>query len=130
MLRTIWIWLLEHLWSEWQQVGTFQTEVDIQVNYYSKEPAKAWIHCYESRWGSRREEIKIQWAGWFHRKYHKKIRRAPLYQTEVYPWLHGRHNTKIPSFVLVKTKKWDFKKALLGETPVVLNDDESDVAKK
>lgn len=124
MLRTVWIWILEHLWSEWQQVGTFQTEVEINRNSWDKEKYTAFIHCFESRWGSRRATINIQWSGWFHGKYHAKIRRAPLYQTEIYPWLHGRHNTKIPGFVQVKSKKWDFKKALLGETPVVLNDDE------
>lgn len=131
MFRIVMIWLLERLWSEWQQVGTFETIVKIPENSWTSNEHPVFIHCFESRWGTRRVEINVQWHAMkiFHYKYRAKVRRARLFQTEIYPWLNGRQHTKIPGFQVVKSKKWDFKKALLGETPVVLNDDEKDVTK-
>ena len=125
MIRYLIKIVLELLWWDFQHVGSFKTEV-IPTGW-RKDKLDAWIHCYESRWGTRRIKIMV------YRPSHpdignffltRKIRRAKLYQTELLPWLHGRRHDKIPSYQKVKSGKWDFLKKLKGETPVVLNDDE------
>lgn len=120
--------VLELLWWKYQLVGTFETEVVVVHEYNSDKKFSVFIHCFESRWGTRYTRVKIQKAPTFFGsvKYQlkKKVKRGKLYQTEIYPWLHGRAHDKIPSYQKVKGGKWDFLKKLKGETSIVLNDDE------
>jgi len=127
MIRYLIKIVLELLWWDLQHVGTFETEIQKEIGYSTKK-FSVFIHCFESRWGTRCSRVRIQKVPGFvgYTKHHmkRKVRRAKLYQTEIYPWLHGRAHDKIPSYQKVKGGKWDFLKKLKGETPVVLNDDE------
>ena len=120
--------LAELIWLDWQLVGTFQTEVKHGTSRYNTHTYNAFIHCFETRWGTRFTRVRIQKArtffGYDKRELKKKVRRAELYQTKIYPWKNGRWVEDIPTFHKVEGGKWDFLKKLKGETPVVLNDDE------
>lgn len=125
MIRHLIRIVLELLWRDYQHVGVFKT--DTKTLDWRKDKIEVWIHCYESRWGTRRIKIMICRPGYIdilNCFMARRIRRAELYQTELLPWLHGRRHGKIPSYQKVKGGKWDFLKKLKGETSVVLNDDE------
>ena len=128
MIRFLYRILAELLWWEWQLVGTFTTKVQYRKNSYTSNDFTVFIHCFESRWGTRYTRVRIQRAPTFfgYTKHHlkRKVRRAELYQTEIYPWINGRWSDKVPSFHKVEGGTWDFLKRLKGETSVVLNDDE------
>lgn len=121
MIRYLIRYVLEILWWDWQLVGTFEDMIKLRRSYLNHEH-KIYIHCYESRWGSRRVSIKIVDASTLFNG--GKVRSTAAYQTEVFPWLNRRANTKIPAYDLVASGKFDFLKRLKGETPIVLNDDE------
>lgn len=128
MIRFLLHIIAELLWWDSQLVGTFQTTVQYRQNSYTSDDFNAFVHCFETRWGTRYTRVKIQKApGPFGITKHflkRKVRRAKMYQTEIYPWLNGRWQEKIPTFHKVEGGKWDFLKKLKGETSVVLNDDE------
>ncbi len=124
MIRIIIRLILELLWWDWQHVGLFEIEFSFDYNNW-----KIYIHCYESRWGSRR--IKIRGSYITTTKIYlltstarRGTKATKLYQTELLPWLHGRAHGKIPSYQKVKGGKWDFLKKLKGEPAVILNDEE------
>lgn len=112
-------------YTEWQHVGLFEHEMR-----YNHEGWQTYIHCFESNYGNRKIKIvgakaavskaKEYDTDDFESIFHVSV----LYQKELYPWLEGRANDKIPGFDFVKSKKFDFTKKLKGETPIVLNDDE------
>lgn len=128
MIRYLFHIILELIWWDYQLVGTFETEVIWLEGKFGEKAHLAYIHCFESRWGTRYTKVKIQRKPKFWKtdiiSLKRKVRRAKLYQTEIYPWLQGRWSDKIPSFKKVEGGKWDFLKKLKGETSVVLNDDE------
>jgi hypothetical protein len=128
VIRYLFHIILELIWWDYQLVGTFETKIKHRKSSYSTEEFSVFIHCFESRWGTRYSRVRVQKKPTFfgYTKHHlkRKIRRAELYQTEIYPWLNGRWNDKIPSFKKVEGGTWDFLKRLKGETSVVLNDDE------
>lgn len=119
MLRYLIRIIPELLWKDWQYVGSFDAE-KIKMSHpdnYSDQYVGVKIHCFESRWGTRHARIVVQRHGieslfnWLH---YSRIRKSTLWQTEIYPWLHGRHVSKIPSYRKVKGGKWDFKRILKG----------------
>lgn len=127
MIRYLIHILVELIWWDYQLVGTFETEAIVRYRYESDKKYTAHIHCFESRWGTRHTRIKIYRPSYLdilNYSLSRRVRRQKLYQTEIYPWLHGRWSDKIPSFKKVEGGKWDFLKRLKGETSVVLNDDE------
>ena len=127
MIRFLLHILAELLWWDWQLVGTFETEAIVKYKYEADKKYKAYIHCFESRWGTRHTRIKIYRPTYLdigNYPLARRVRRQELFQTEIYPWLHGRWNETIPTFHKVEGGTWDFLKKLKGETPVVLNDDE------
>lgn len=128
MIRYLIHIVLELIWWEYQLVGTFETQVTFLEGKFGETTHDVYIHCFESRWGTRYTRVKIRRKSEFWTanivSLKRKVRRANLYQTVIYPWLHGRWSDKIPSFKKVKGGKWDFLKKLKGETSVVLNDDE------
>lgn len=115
--------ILELLWWDWQLVGSFEAKIKTTSAASYRTPERSvYIHCYESRWGSRRAVIRIEGATTlFHGG---QVRNLKMYQTEIFPWLQYRTNTNIPAYAIVASGKFDFLKRLKGETPVVLNDDE------
>lgn len=120
--------ILEILWYDWQQVGVFKTE--IQNNAAWNRPRyDVYIHCFESRWGSRRAKIIVvrpNMFALFNKFLVRRVRFEDIYQTEILPWLRGRQHSKIPSYQVVRKGTWDFKKILNGESPIVINDEEKD----
>ena len=127
MIRFLLHILAELLWWDWQLVGTFETTAIKVQRYESDKQYKAYIHCFESRWGTRYTRVKVyrpDYPDIGNYPLTRLVRRSELFQTEIYPWLHGRLHDKIPTFHKVESGRWDFLKKLKGETPVVLNDDE------
>lgn len=128
MIRYFIIIIAELIWWDWQLVGTFETDVKYKADAYHTDTFDVFIHCFESRWGTRYTRLVIQrfpsFLGITTYFLKKKIKRAKLYQTEIYPWLKERRHDKIPSYEKVRGGKWDFMKKLKGLTAVVLNDDE------
>ena len=125
--------VLELLWVDWQYVGSFEGEKinmveDMFDTYSSEEYHRIQIHLFESRWGTRHARIVVCRGGpiaIFNWQHYSRIRKSEIWQTKVYPWLRGRRIKNIPTYQKVKGGKWDFKKLLRGETPLVLNDDEA-----
>jgi len=127
MIRFLSRIVAELIWSDWQLVGTFETKAIVEEKYRTNQEYDAYIHCFESRWGTRYTRVKIyrpNYPDFGNYVLARRVRRSQLFQTKVYPWLNGRLDDDIPSFQKVEGGKWDFLKKLKGESAVVLNDDE------
>ena len=122
MLRYLIRIALELIWIDWQYVGSFDTKSlylykELFDTYSSNKEFSVKIHCFESRWGTRHARITIRRTGpvsmfnWMH---YGDVRKGEVWQSEIYPWLRGRHVSKIPSYRKVKGGKWDFKRILKG----------------
>ena len=111
--------------TEWQHVGLFEKDMP-----FAHDTWRVYIHCFESEYGERKIEIvgckaDVREAAVYEEdRFDSKVKISSLYQTELYPWLCGRSNGRIPGFEIVKSKKFDFKKKLKGEAPIILNDNE------
>ncbi len=117
MIRYIIRITLELLWMDWQYVGSFDVEkVSYEpINGFSKQDFDVIVHCYESRWGTRHSKIQILSTSPLNIFRTWRVSRFGAYQTEVYPWLRGRVNSKIPTYRKIKGGKWDFKRLLRGD---------------
>ena len=112
------------IWTDWQHVGLFTTNFEFEHDNWNLT-----IHCYESRWGTRKVEIYGSYLQWSRTNLattniRTRLKTTKLWQQEIYPWLKGRVHSKIPGYEFVKSQKFDFTKKLKGQAPIVLNDDE------
>ena len=120
------IWFRKHFCTEWQHVGLFERTMRYQFKDWT-----LYIHCYESQHGDRKVEVIGALDGdhsavdYNKEEFDSKFEISPLYQKELYPWLKGREHTDIPSFVCVKTKKFDFTRKLKDKDTIVLEIDEN-----
>lgn len=126
MIRYILRIVFELVWIDWQYVGSFDVG---PISYtpasgFTNEDFGVIVHCYESRWGTRHGRIRILSGSPLNIFRNIEIRRSLIYQTEVYPWLRGRTNSKIPTYKKIKSKKWDFMRMLRGKKIEPLNSEE------
>ena len=106
---------MDVLWWDWTHVGIFKTT----GNYSGDEVL---IHCFESRWGSRRAKMvaldKTPGSKW-----RETVKRKKIWQTRIYPWLVGARDPDIPSYKAMKDPKEEFLDKLKGvKFPRIIND--------
>ena len=109
--------ILNLLWWDWAHVGIFIYKVSYRDPIY--------IHCYESRWGSRKIKMVNQRMP-SDNSWKKDVCRQELYQTRIFPWLEGVPDPDVPTYKDVFCKKEEFINKLKGkEHPRIINDDKN-----
>jgi hypothetical protein len=125
MIYTFFRLLRRWLFSDWQYIGVMVDELkqpsyDVKISQY--------FHLFENQFGDRRYRLHLRkgefrFLGQEYTKLQFPPRRVMLsrdvFQTKVYPWLHGSDAEELPKYNKVR-KAW-FVRRLRGQDPVVLN---------
>jgi hypothetical protein len=129
MIYTFFRLLRRWLFSDWQHIGIM---VDEMPQYHSGDkPIQHYYHLFENQYGDRKHHLfrrkgQFQFLGQDFSKVQyppmKVMLRRPVFQTKVYPWLHGSDAEGMPKYNKVP-KAW-FVRRLQGKDPVILNKEE------
>ncbi len=128
MIYTSLRWLRRALLSDWQHVGILIQN----YNDNDRQPKPHYFHLFENQYGDRRYElVRPKGEYWVPLKENISRNRpqvpeeiilgGTIYQTKVYPWLHGAKVEEIPAYNKVR-KNW-FVRKLQGKDPIVLNEE-------
>lgn len=125
MFRTIRKWLF----SDWQHLGIIIQEVP--QAWHGDERKLQYFHLFENQYGDRKCELK-KTKGTYDSKARsvipnylstRVVKSMHMYQTKVYPWLHGAKIDEIPAYS--KQHKHWFVRKLKGKDPMILNDEDN-----
>lgn len=117
------------LFSDWQYIGVMVDELKQQ--YDQGPPVQNYFHLFENQFGDRKYRLhrrkgSFQFLGQDMGKVQYPPKRVligrTVFQTKVYPWLHGCDAEGLPKYNKVR-KAW-FVRTLQGQDPVILNKEE------